>query len=145
MMGEDTPRTLSQKAEKQAVQCSFVGEQINYHILRHVVESVSQVDDLLVLADGSLIHADDALDHGHGVHLVRRRLQPMLISRQLQRAWEAAAQNVDSVRQTSRVFQLEGDLFFERFTDRFRFLAVQVDRVGELRAGGLTRLAHRRA
>ncbi len=46
---------LSQKAEKQLAMFSFVREKINHHILSYVVDSLCEVDDLLVLLmDASL-------------------------------------------------------------------------------------------
>ena len=39
---------------------------------------------------------------------------------------------MDSFCQAPRVFQLEGNLFFERFPDDFRIRSLQADRVGEV-------------
>ena len=50
-----TPCVLSQKAEKQLSMFSFVREKINHHILSYVIDSLCEVDDLLVLLmDASL-------------------------------------------------------------------------------------------
>ena len=111
---------------------SFVGEQINHHILRHIIESLCQINDLLVLADGRFVRADHSPDHGHDVGVFRRRLQRILTPRQLKRAWDTAAQHIDSFRQAPRMPQLQGDLFFERFPDQFRTCSFQVDRVSEV-------------
>src|ERR1700722_12389389 len=111
--GSGALSVLSQKAEKQPAMFSFVGEKIDYRILRYVIESLCQMDDLLVLADGYFIRVEDSPDHCQHISVVRRWLQQILISRQRQRTRQPAAQNIDSLRQATRVLQLEGDLVFE--------------------------------
>ena len=96
-------RVPSQKAQKQPAMFLLVGQKVDHHVLGHIVQSVRKVDDLLVLADRCFLHSKDSVDHCHHICAVQRRLQQVLIPRQLKGARNATPQDLDSLRKAPAV------------------------------------------
>ena len=91
----------------------FLGQYVDHQVLGNVIETVSEVDDPLVLRDRYFLGPDHSLDDRHDIFIIQWGLQQFLIPRQFEGAWNPTPQNLDSFPKATRVLEFEGDLFFE--------------------------------
>src|SRR5690606_15757608 len=73
----------------------FVAQDADDHVLRHPVDAVGGLDDLVVEADGLALAIDHAADDVDDVRLLARRLQAVLLGPELERARHDAVELLD--------------------------------------------------
>ncbi len=135
VLGDPARRALAlvllQEADELATVALLVGQDRRDHVLRDRVE-IGLLDDEVVVVDGAFLGLDHALDDGHDVAAVRRRLQAVLARRELLGAGHGPAEVLDALGVLLGMAELLLDVGGERLDHLLRAHAVGVDRVGDV-------------
>src|SRR5690606_9486626 len=75
---------LAQESLEETQMRFLVAEDLDHHVLRHVVQVLAELDDAAVVIDRALLRLDHSLDHVHDVGLHIGGLQEILGRLELQ-------------------------------------------------------------
>src|SRR3954452_9170329 len=83
---------LAQEAVKEAAMALVVAQNADPHVLGRIVDAVGVLDDRVVVLDRAGLCLDHALDDVDDVGLLVRRLEELLLSLEVHRAWHDAVE-----------------------------------------------------